>query len=149
VTAKSHAQDGSSCTQAIPMGVNNFTIYTADTTAATNWMTSFGPLVSPSHDLVYTFTPGPNVAGRITPISSNYAFALYLIPSCASGAEPVPIGATATIGVAIDVAAAGVISGNTYYLAVTGIAAGGPGANGTVMFGDSWIAVTLQSFEID
>jgi hypothetical protein len=60
---------------------------------------------------------------------------MYLIPSCTdSGSEPQPIGATATIGRGIDLAVSGVISGNTYYLAITGPASGGAGANGTLNF---------------
>jgi hypothetical protein len=38
--------------------------------------------------------------------------------------------------------------GNTYYLAVTGTAAGGANANGTASFYVT-LPVTLQSFEID
>jgi hypothetical protein len=98
-------------------------------------MSSFGPLFSPSNDVVYMFVAGPDVDGSIIPTASNFAFAMYLIPSCAeSGSEPSPIGATATIGTGIDLLASGVISGNTYYLAVTGTASDGPGANGTLNF---------------
>jgi hypothetical protein len=60
---------------------------------------------------------------------------MYLIERCVEpGIEPQPIGATATLGHGIDLAAAGVVSGNTYYLAVTGAAAGGAGANGFLNF---------------
>lgn len=144
-----YAQDGSSCANAITMFLN--VSYTADTTQATNWMSSFGPLVSPSQDLVYTFVVGPSitVADMIFPQSADYSFAMYLIPSCnESGTEPVPIGATATIGRPIDLF--GVVSdGLQYYVAVTGIAAGGAGANGTLTFIVPFVPVTLQSFEID
>lgn len=109
--------------------------YTAYTTAAPNWMSMFGPLFSSSNDVVYMFVAGPDVDGSITPTASDYPFAMYLIPSCAeSGSEPVPIGATATIGREIDFLASGVSSGNTYYLVVTGVSSGGAGANGTLTF---------------
>lgn len=109
--------------------------YAADTTAAPNWMSSFGPLLSPSNDVVYMFVAGPDADGSITPTASNYAFAMYLIPSCSeSGTEPPPIGVTATIGRGIDLMASGVTSGNTYFLAITGTASGGAGANGTLNF---------------
>ena len=109
--------------------------YSGDTNATTNWMGSFGPLLSPSNDVVYTFVAGSDVEGSITPTTSNYAFAIYLIETCVdSGGEPQPIGATATPGRGIDLAASGVISGHTYYLAITGAASGGAGANGTVNF---------------
>ena len=122
-----------SCATATVLGGG--TTYTADTIAAPNWMSSFGPLLSPSNDVVYTFVAGPVVEGSITPTASNYAFAMYLIPSCAEpGSEPQPIGASATVGRGIDLVASGVTSGNTYYLAITGVAAGGAGANGTVNF---------------
>ena len=123
---------GTSCATATILGGG--LTYTADTTTAPNWMNSFGPLFSPSDDVVYRFVAGPTVDGFITPISSDYQFAMYLIPSCASGTEPVPIGETGTIGIGIDLLASGVVSGNTYYLAVTGTAPGGPGANGTLNF---------------
>ena len=123
---------GTSCATATVLG--DGLPYTADTAAAPNWMSSFGPLFSPSNDVVYTFVAGPDVSGFITPIASDYAFAMYLIPSCESGAEPLPIGATATIGTGIDLLASGVSSGNTYYLAVTGTASGGAGANGNLTF---------------
>lgn len=124
---------GTSCATAIILGGGS--TYTGDTTAAPNWMSTFGPLFSPSNDVVYQFVAGPDVDGFITPTGSNFTFAMYLIPSCAeSGAEPSPIGATATIGRGIDLLASGVTSGNTYYLAITGTASGGGGANGTVNF---------------
>jgi hypothetical protein len=111
------------------------TTYAADTNPAPNWMVSFGPQPSLSHDVVYTFVAGPVVEGSITPTIADYSFAMYLIPDCNDlGTEPAPIGATATIGRGIDLAAAGVISGETYYLAITGVAAGGPSANGTLNF---------------
>jgi hypothetical protein len=144
-----YAQNGgTTCAAATVMASN--TTYTADTTAAPNWMSSFGPLVSPSNDVIYTFTTAAGFSGAITPSASDYAFALYLIPSCAqAGTEPTPIGATATVGTGIDLAGSGVTAGNTYFLAVTGTAAGGAGANGTVTFTTPTFPVTLQSFEID
>src|SRR5690242_1473883 len=109
--------------------------YGADTTAAPNWMSSFGPLFSQSNDVAYVFVAGPDVAGSIIPTASDYPFAMYLIATCAdSGTEPTPIGATATIGVGIDLVASGVTSGNTYYLVVTGTASDGAFANGTLNF---------------
>jgi hypothetical protein len=124
---------GISCNTALVLGGD--TTYSADTTTAPNWMNSFGPASSSSNDVVYMFVAGADVAGSIIPTASNYPFAMYLIPSCGeSGTEPSPIGATATIGRGIDLLASGVTSGNTYYLAVTGIPAGGPGANGTLNF---------------
>jgi len=124
---------GTSCATAIEL--EGETTYTADTTAASNWMSSFGPLLSPSNDVVYKFVAGPDVEGFITPTVSNYSFAMYLIPDCSqSSSQPQPIGATATVGRGIDLVASGVISGNTYYLAITGVAPGGAGANGTLNF---------------
>jgi hypothetical protein len=124
---------GTSCATAIILGGGS--TYTGDTTAAPNWMSTFGPLFSPSNDVVYKFVAGPDVDGFITPTGSNFTFAMYLIPSCAeSGSEPSPIGATATVGRGIDLLASGVTSGNTYYLAITGTASGGGGANGTLNF---------------
>ena len=127
------ANGGTSCATATIL--EGGTTYSAVTTTAPNWMSSFGPLASPSNDVVYKFVAGPNVSGSITPTASNYTFAMYLIPSCAeSGSEPQPIGATATLGRGIDLVVSGVISGNTYYLAITGPASGGAGANGTLNF---------------
>jgi hypothetical protein len=149
--SQTYAQDGSSCGNAIRLVSPSF--LNVDTTAATNWMTVFGPLPSPSNDIVYTFTlpAGVTPTGSITPTAANYPFALYLVPGCSDlGAQPVPIGATATVGRAIDVTDAGVTGGNTYYLAVTGTAAGGPGANGTVSIDiNITTPVTLQSFTVD
>lgn len=124
---------GTSCASASVLGGD--TTYSADTTAAPNWIGSFGPLFSPSNDVIYRFVAGPDVEGSITPTGSNYTFAMYLIASCRdSGAEPAPIGASATIGRGIDLAASGVISGHTYYLAITGASSGGAGANGILNF---------------
>jgi hypothetical protein len=124
---------GTSCETAIALDGGH--MYTADTTETTNWMSGFGPLFSPSNDVVYEFVAGPNVSGSIVPTVSNYSFAMYLIPTCSdSGAEPAPIGASATVGNGIDLQAAGVVAGNTYYLAITGAAFGGGGANGFVNF---------------
>jgi hypothetical protein len=131
----------------------------ADTSGATNWMSSFGPVVSPSNDVVYKFTAhmGQGPLGLITPTASSYQFALYLIPSCnevpggqTSVSEPAPIGNTATVGTGINVGnIAQVTDGNTYFLAVTGTAAGGAGANGTVTFTTGTLPVTLQGFSVE
>src|SRR6185312_15938786 len=122
---------GTSCSTAVEL--TGDTTFSADTTLTSNWMSSFGPLISPSNDVVYTFVAGPDVEGSIVPTVANYGFAMYLIDGCSeSGAEPSPIGATATLGRGIDLAASGVISGHTYYLAVTAPASGGGGANGTL-----------------
>lgn len=134
------------CASAIPIASN--TSYVSDTTGSTNWMTSFGPLVSPSNDNVYTFVAGAQPLGTITPDTADYAFAMYLINACSdSGTEPVPVAATATVGTPISLATA--TAGTTYYLAITGTAAGGPTANGIVNFTTTTLPVTLQSFEID
>lgn len=143
-----YAQDGSSCASSIPLLVNPE--LTIDTTAGTGWVNTYGPLVSPSNDIMYTFTSGTEApTGSITPTASNYAFALYLLNSCVAGAGPTPIGATATIGSGIQLT--GITSASTqYWLAVTGTAAGGPGANGTVTMAVlPTLPVTLQSFEVN
>jgi hypothetical protein len=147
---------GGSCGAAV--NITSGQSFTADTTAATNWMAKFGPAVSPSNDVVYSFVaPADTSAFSITPTASNYAFSAYLIPSCVdpvppntTAAEPVPIGATATVGADINPGnmSTPLTAGNTYYLAVTGTAAGGANANGTASF-DVTLPVTLQSFEID
>jgi hypothetical protein len=140
------APAGASCAAAITLASNSS--YVSDTTITTNWMTSFGPLVSPANDQLYTFTAGAQPLGTITPTAASYAFAMYLIPSCSdSGTEPAPIKATATVGLPIDLGS-GITQGAQYYLAVTGIAAGGAGANGTVNFDGFW-PVTLQTFTVD
>jgi hypothetical protein len=139
-------EGGANCAGATILTTNSS--YVSDTTSTTNWMTSFGPLVSPSNDQLYTFVAGPPPMGTITPMSSNYQFAMYLIDSCAdSGTEPPPIRATGTVGNPIDLSG-GIVTGARYYLAVTGAAAAGASANGTVNFIGSW-PVTLQTFTVD
>ena len=143
-----YAQDGSSCAAAIPMSVNPS--LTVDTTGGTGWINNYGPLGSPSNDIVYTFTTGAaGATGSITPTASSYRFAIYLLSSCQAGAGPTPIGATATIGTGI--ALSGITSPSTqYWVAVTGTAAGGAGANGTVTLDiEPTLPVTLESFQID
>jgi hypothetical protein len=140
------APAGASCGAAITFVSNKS--YVSDTTTTTNWMTSFGPLVSPANDQLYTFIAGAQPLGTITPTAASYAFAMYLIPSCSdSGTEPTPIKATATVGTPFDLST-GITQGAQYYLAVTGIAAGGAGANGTVNI-DLSFPVTLQTFTVD
>ena len=142
-----HAQ-GTSCATAIPMTAPS--TVNVDTTGGTGWINNYGPLVSPSNDIVYTFTSGGTAPdGTITPTASNYAFAVYLLSSCAAGAGPTPIGATATVGTGIALTGITVAS-TQYYVAVTGTAAGGPGANGTVTLDVTpTLPVTLESFEIN
>jgi len=145
---EAHAQDGSSCTQAIPL--SSMQTYNVDTSTASNWMTTFGPLVSPSNDLAYTFTLNAGTNGFIRPTASSYAFAMYVIADCnPAGAQSAPVLATATINTAMTLTEATLTAGHQYYLAVTGTAAGGPGANGTLTFDVFATPVTLQSFEID
>ena len=142
-----HAQ-GTSCATAIPMTAPS--TVNVDTTGGTGWINNYGPLVSPSNDIVYTFTSGAAApTGVITPTASSYAFAVYLLNSCTAGAGPTPIGATATVGTGIALTGITVAS-TQYYVAVTGTAAGGPGANGTVTLTvQSTVPVTLESFEIN
>jgi hypothetical protein len=143
-TSSAYAQ---TCASAVTIASNSS--YVSDTTGTTNWMTSFGPLVSPSNDMLYTFVAGAQPLTTITPTASSYQFAMYLIPSCAdAGTEPSPIKATSTVGTPIDLST-GITQGTQYYLAVTGIAAGGAGANGTVNFDTGTLPVTLQSFEVN
>ncbi|HEX5124957.1 MAG TPA: hypothetical protein VFV97_17060 [Rhodanobacteraceae bacterium] len=145
------APAGASCATAIPTVYD--TPYTTDTTGTTNWMTSFGPLVSPSNDQLYSYVAGPQPLDPITPNTSNYAFAMYLIPSCSdSGTEPSPIRATGTLGVGMDLNTGSppIVEGTTYYIAITGAASGGSTANGTLGWDTGvFIAVTLQNFTIE
>jgi len=150
-TSSAYAQ---TCASAVTIQSNSS--YTSDTTGTTNWMTTFGPLVSPSNDMLYTFVAGAQPLGTITPSASSYTFAMYLIPSCSDGGgEPSPIRSTATVGTPITLGdppppgQPSITAGNTYYLAVTGTAAGGAGANGTVSFDTTTLPVTLQSFEVN
>lgn len=145
-TPIAHAQDGSSCAAAIPLNVGTVNV---DTSTATGWINNYGPLVSPSNDVVYTFTTTPvGFSGSITATASNYAFALYVLSSCTAGAGPTPIGATSTLNSPIELAP--IVQPSTqYWVAVTGTAAGGAGANGTVTLDIFATPVTLQSFQID
>jgi len=121
-----------------------------DTTTGTGWINNYGPLVSPSNDIVYTFTTGATgPTGSIVAVASNYAFAVYILGSCTAGAGPTPIGATSTLNSPITLA--GITQANTqYWVAVTGTAAGGAGANGTVTLDlEPPFPVTLQTFQID
>jgi len=146
--SSAYAQDGSSCASAIPFGPNSS--FVVDTTTGTGWINNYGPLVSPSNDIVYTFTTGAAAAtGSISATASNYQFAIYLLSSCTAGAGPTPIGATSTLNTGIFLAAT--TQPNTqYWVAVTGTAAGGAGANGTVTLDlEPPFPVTLQSFQVD
>jgi len=146
-----YAQDGSSCANAIPM-VAPSTV-NVDTSTATGWINSFGPLLSPSNDIIYTFTSGATAPdGTITPTASDYAFAIYALSSCSAGAGPVPIASTGTLNQPINLAAANppTVAGHQYFIAVTGSTAGGAGANGTVTLAvQPNLPVTLQSFEVN
>jgi hypothetical protein len=143
-----HAQDGASCAMAYPMSSAPST-YPVDTTTGTNWINNYGPLVSASNDVLYTFTWGDEgKIGWITVTAANYPFALYVLDSCNAGAGPVPIGATGTVGTMIDLAP--ITSPHTqYWVAVTGTAAGGAGANGTATIEIFTVPVELQYFEIE
>jgi hypothetical protein len=146
-TSSAYAQ---TCAQALPIASNQ--TYNSDTTGLTNWMTTFGPLVSPSNDNLYTFVAGAQPLGMITPTVSNYTFAMYLIPSCSdTGSEASPIRSSGTLGVGMDLStgAVPITAGSTYFVAVTGAAAGGAGANGTLTFTTGTLPVTLQGFEVD
>ena len=144
-TPMANAQDGSSCASAIPLRVGPINI---DTSTATGWINNYGPLVSPSNDIVYTFTTAPGFYGYITATASNYAFAVYVLSSCTAGAGPPPIGATSTLNSPIELTS--IVQPNTqYWVAITGTAAGGAGANGTVTLDVFAMPVTLQSFQID
>ena len=141
-----YAQDGSSCAASIPLAAG--TVNT-DTSTGTGWINNYGPLASPSNDITYTFTTGASApTGNLNPTASSYAFALYLLNSCTAGAGPTPIGATATIGTPISLTTLN--PSTQYWVAVTGTAAGGPNANGTLTWdANPTLPVTLQSFEIN
>jgi hypothetical protein len=142
----SAAPAGASCAAAIILASN--TSYVSDTSTTTNWMTSFGPLVSPANGQLYKFTAGDSTMAPITPTAASYAFAMYLIPTCSdTGTEPAPILATSTVGTGLELS--GLTAGTVYYVAITGIAAGGSGANGTVNFDDGYLPVTLRTVTVD
>ena len=146
-----YAQDGLSCATAIviPGGTQS---YDSDTTAGADIYNNYGPLASPSGDLMYTFTTGataPAAGGSIVLNSANYSAATYLLDSCPAGLSgPTPIGVNATVGGQITLPA--LLASHQYYLAITGTAAGGAGAEGTsnVTINPPY-PVELQSFEID
>jgi hypothetical protein len=146
-----YAQDGSSCANAIPMTAPS--TVNVDTTGATGWINSFGPLLSPSNDIVYTFTSGDAApTGTITPTASDYAFAIYALSSCSAGAGPVPIASTGTLNQPINLASTNpaTVPNHQYFVAVTGSTAGGAAANGTVTLEITpTLPVTLESFEIN
>jgi hypothetical protein len=146
-----YAQDGLSCATAIVIdgGTQSFD---SDTTAGADIYNNYGPLASPSGDLMYTFTTGataPDPGGSIVLNSANYSAATYLLDSCPAGLSgPTPIGVNATVGGQITLPA--LLANHQYYVAITGTAAGGAGAEGT----SNWTInppypVELQSFEID
>lgn len=145
-----YAAPGGSCAEAIPMQAPS--TIAVDTTGGTGWINTYGPLVSPSNDIVYTFTTGDTgPTGTITPSAANYPFAVYLLSTCSAGAGPTPIATTGTSGQAINLGnVAGINPNSQYYVAVTGTAAGGAGANGAVTLTITpTLPVTLQNFEID
>jgi hypothetical protein len=145
-TSPAYAQN---CAAAVTIASNSS--YVSDTTGTTDWMSQFGPLSSGgSNDMLYTFVAGAQPLGTITADSSNYTFAMYLIPSCSdTGSEPTPIRSTASVGGVIDLGSGSpaITAGTQYWLAVTGTAAS-PG-NGTVGFTTTTLPVTLQSFEVN
>jgi len=143
-----HAQ---TCANAVTLASNSS--YVSDTTTTTNWMFQFGPLASPSNDMLYTFVAGAQPLGTITPTASSYTFAMYLIASCSdTGSEPTPIRATSTVGSPITLddppppGQPSITVGARYYLAVTGTAAAG--GVGTVNF-SGLLPVTVLSFTVD
>jgi len=148
VAPLAYAQDGASCATAYSLAPGTVNV---DTTTATGWINNFGPLVSPANDVAYTFTTGSDLpTGTITPSAGSFLFGIYLLNSCNAGAGPTPIATSSSNGEVIDLAAVPGISPNTqYWVVVTGVPAGGPGANGTVTLEITpTLPVTLQSFEI-
>ncbi len=142
-----YAQAGGSCATAITLTPQEGLV--VDTTGGTGWINSYGPLASPSNDVIYTFTSGAEApTGSITATASTYPFAIYVLNTCAAGAGQTPILSTATIGTPIPL---NTLAPNTqYWVAITGTAAGGAGANGSVTLTVlPTLPVTLQSFQID
>lgn len=142
-----YAQDGSSCANSIPLAAG--VEVSTDTTGATDWNTNYGPLASLSNDIMYTFTANGGPTGDITPVTSDYDFAMYLLSSCVDGSQPTPIASTGTLGSPISLAGL-VTDGTQYWLAITGTAAGGAAANGLLNFTTpDPLPVSLQSFSIE
>lgn len=143
-----YAQDGASCATAYPLSPGDISV---DTTAATGWINTFGPLVSPSNDVAYTFTTGTEApTGTITASAGNYSFAVYLLNSCSAGAGPVPMAALTGNGEVMDLSTLSLNPSSQYWVVVTGTAAGGPSANGSVALSITpTLPVTLQEFSID
>jgi len=146
MSSAAYAQDGGSCANAIPVKDNG--VVQVNTAAGTGWINNYGPLVSPSNDIVYTFTTTQaNLSGTITATASDYAFAIYVLTSCAAGAGPTPFAATATLNAPISLS---LQPTTQYWIAVTGTAGGGAGANGTVAMDVNFIIpVTLQAFYVE
>jgi hypothetical protein len=147
-----YAQDGLSCATSIVIPGGTQTYSTNTTTNGATIYNNYGPLASPSNDAMYTFTTGataPGAGGTIRLDSADFSAATYLLDSCPAGlGGPTPIGVNATVGGQITLPA--LLANHQYYVAITGTAAGGAGAQGTV----GWTIsppypVELQSFEID
>jgi hypothetical protein len=124
---------GTSCEAAVALqgGVN----YAARTNYSSNWMATFGPLPSPSNDVVYSFVASATSQGSIMPTATTYDFAMFIIPDCVEGFEPASLAETRELGVGIDLSTIGLVAGHTYYLAVTGNPTiPSPGSNGALAF---------------
>jgi hypothetical protein len=146
--SQTYAQDGHSCAFSIPTPLSG--TFTVDTTGGTNWIDTYGSFASPSNDIMYTFTTRQKPpTGSITPTAANYPFAIYLLSDCLNGGtEAMPISQTTTVGTPLDLSRAE--AAHTYYVAITGIPSGGPGANGTLTIDVTPVLpVTLQSFTVD
>jgi hypothetical protein len=147
-----YAQDGLSCATAIVISGGTQTFSTNTATNGATIYNNYGPLASPSNDAMYTFTTGataPAPGGTIVLNSADFSAATYLLDSCPAGlGGPTPIGVNATVGGQITLPA--LLANHQYYVAITGTAAGGAGAQGTA----GWTInppypVELQSFEIN
>lgn len=124
---------GTSCETAVALNGDEY--YAARTNFSTDWMESFGPLPSPSNDVVYSFVADGNDQGSIMPTDATYDFAMFILADCSEGFESSPLADTHTIGEGIDLSTLSLTAGHTYYLAVSGNPSiPPPGSNGALAF---------------
>ena len=118
--------DGESCStpQALVAGND----YNGNTENDEDAIENVGPVPSPANDHIYAFTADAS-SGFVNVIYSNYEYVVYLVSSCDGPDLPAPLSAVSDDSPGV-LAFSGLTVGQTYYLIVSGAAAGGAGANG-------------------
>lgn len=137
---------------------SNFAV-TGDTCTAANTLPSYGGTTSAQNEVIYSFVAGTTGGGNPATYATltlgqtggfaGSAAGVFLLPTCTAATDPTAFGVS---GTPLDLNSASLVSGQTYYVAVTAdptSPAASCGQYSLSATGSGFLPVSLQKFSVE